>query len=81
MGNISRNPNFLSADSGDYRLDRRSPCVDAGFGSDDVPDTDLDGNRRVDDPRVPNSGAGEPDYVDMGAYERARIRLKFPRKR
>ena len=35
-----------------------------------LPDTDLEGNPRfVDDPATPDSGAGVPPIVDMGAYE------------
>jgi len=52
----------------DLHLDAGSPCIDAGDG-DSAPETDIDGNPRVDDPATPNSGAGTPNYTDMGAYE------------
>ncbi len=45
-----------------------SPCIDAANGNVD-PDTDILGNSRYDDPNTPNTGTGDPDYVDMGAYE------------
>lgn len=70
----------------DYRLGAGSPCIDAGdnalvlidvFDLDGDGDTleptpiDLDGLPRfVDDPAVPDTGAGTPPIVDLGAYER-----------
>ena len=65
-GNISADPLFVSA--GDYRLLPGSPCIDTGT-SEEAPESDIEGNSRVDDPATPNSGVGTPDYVDMGAYE------------
>lgn len=72
----------VNDDYGDLRLDFASPCVDAGKSIVDpdpwhseiqqLPGTDRDENpRRVDDPRVPNSGSSDPQtpHVDMGAYE------------
>lgn len=70
----------------DLHLGPLSPCTDAGdnalvlvdaFDLDGDGDTleptpfDLDfGPRFVDDPAVPDTGAGTPPIVDMGAYER-----------
>lgn len=70
----------------DYRLGAGSPCIDAGDNAlvlIDVFDLDGDGDtleptpfdldllpRFVDDPAVPDTGAGTPPLVDMGAYER-----------
>jgi predicted outer membrane repeat protein len=70
----------------DLRLGPQSPCVDAGDNArlpNDVVDLDGDGNqaeplpldldmrrRRADDPTAPDTGAGQPPVVDMGAYER-----------
>ncbi|NLX12320.1 MAG: hypothetical protein GXY44_01520 [Phycisphaerales bacterium] len=72
----------VNDDYGDLRLNFASPCVDAGKSTIDpdpwhgninqLPGTDRDENpRRVDDPRVPDSGNSDPQtpHVDMGAYE------------
>jgi hypothetical protein len=66
----------------DLHLQSTSPCVDAGYGCSTaggctlppwVPETsptDLESRPRIDaDPPGPNGGAGDPSYVDMGAYE------------
>jgi hypothetical protein len=60
-------------DFGDLRLQPGSPAIDAG-SNEYVPDdvtTDFDRNPRfVDDPATePDTGAGDPPIVDMGAYE------------
>jgi predicted outer membrane repeat protein len=57
---------------GDLRLAPGSPCRDAGdnglLGPDEL--LDLDGNARcIDDPEQPDTGAGGPPTVDLGAYE------------
>lgn len=70
----------------DYRLAPGSICIDAGsnaYVSADVGDIDGDGDtlepnpldlalapRRVDDPAAPDTGAGSPPLVDLGAFER-----------
>jgi hypothetical protein len=72
-GNMNADPEFVDAAGGNCRLGVFSPCVDAGNNAAVPPGvtTDLDGNPRfVDEPRVPDSGAGTPPIVDMGAYER-----------
>ena len=76
-GNLLTDPQFLSAQNGDYRLGQGSPAVDAGNNSifaqlSTVPDpllrysltTDLEGQPRPTDAR----GQGYP-IIDMGAYE------------
>jgi hypothetical protein len=50
-----------------------SPCVDAGDNglTPAAALLDLDGRPRVvDDPLTPDTGAGGPPVIDMGAYER-----------
>jgi len=51
-----------------YSLALGSPCIDAGDG-DVASGSDLDGTARYDDPNQPNTGVGQPPYVDMGAFE------------
>ncbi len=51
-------------------LQEGSPAIDSGDS--DAPGAlspDVLGHPRVDDPLVPNSGAGSISYVDRGAYE------------
>jgi len=54
---------------GSYQLRSFSPCIDAANGS-VASLADLEGNPRHDDPGMPNTGTGVPNYVDIGAYER-----------
>ena len=64
------NPSFSNPAAGDFRLREGSPAVDSANA--DAPNeqtTDIDGNQRVDDPYVANTGAGARDYDDRGAYE------------
>lgn len=68
-GNLDEDPDFLDPDTGDLHLGENSECVDAANG-DAAPPADRDGLSRFNDPDVPNTGFGDPDYVDMGAYER-----------
>ena len=68
-GNISRDPLLRHDVPGDARLGEGSPCIDAGNSGVAV-GTDLAGRPRfVDDPFTPDTGAGSPPIVDMGAYE------------
>ena len=59
-------PNFVNSSAGDFDLAAGSPGIDAGTGS-GAPASDRLGRGRVDDPSVPNNGAG---YYDLGAHER-----------
>jgi hypothetical protein len=45
-----------------------SPCTDRADGN-YAPATDIVLRSRVDNPAVPNLGAGTPNYADIGAYE------------
>ena len=70
-GNIcgaANDPDFVDPDNDDYRLAPGSPCIDAADG-DVASTTDIFGNSRYDDPSTDNTGTGDPNYVDMGAYE------------
>ncbi|MCG3124644.1 MAG: hypothetical protein GIKADHBN_03119 [Phycisphaerales bacterium] len=69
--NTDQDPLFADPSTLDYRLRSGSPAIDAG-DSGALPATfatDLAGNpRRVDDPAMPDTGAGSPP-IDLGAYE------------
>ena len=67
-GNISSDPNFADANNDDYRLTAGSGCIDAANG-DVAPSADMFGQTRIDDPGMPNTGTGDPNYVDIGAHE------------
>lgn len=63
-GNVAKNPQFVDAGAGNYRLQAGSPCINAGDNAAVSGDTDLDGNPRI--------ALGSPyGRVDMGAYEYA----------
>ena len=55
---------------GDYHVKAGSPAIDsANADAPSEPVLDLDGNARVDDPAITNTGAGVRTYDDRGAYE------------
>jgi len=64
--NIDADPLFVSATGSNLRLQRNSPCIDAGanFAVPVGVTTDLDGNPRI----VDGNGDGNA-VVDIGAYE------------
>lgn len=68
-GNLYEDPLFADPENGDFRLLPGSPCIDSAHG-DYASEHDYEGNPRADDPDAPNTGAGTPDYADMGAFER-----------
>jgi len=80
-GNINADPLFVNAGGGDLRLGPGSPAVDAGSNA-AVPagiTTDITGLPRFfDDPDVPDTGAGTPPIVDMGAHERVPLSVTDP---
>jgi len=79
-GNIDADPLFRAYPA-DLRLGTPSPAVDSGNNA-TVPvgvTTDLSGLPRFyDDPAVPDTGAGTPPIVDMGAYERVPLSVTSP---
>ena len=58
---------FITSDDG-LRLSANSPCIDSANG-DIAPLGDILGYGRVDIDSIPNTGTGNPNYADMGAYE------------
>ena len=77
IGNIDADPLLADPDGADDIVgtvdddltpSAGSPLIDAGDGS-VAPATDIDNNGRVDDTGIPNTGAGTPDFTDIGAYE------------
>jgi hypothetical protein len=67
-GMIDGDPGFTDPSDGDLSINADSPCIDAA-DSTYSPPTDIEGSPRVDDPNTDNDGAGEIEYVDIGAYE------------
>ncbi|MBC8353961.1 MAG: right-handed parallel beta-helix repeat-containing protein [Planctomycetes bacterium] len=67
-GNISVDPLYVDREKQDYQLHPDSPVIDAAT-SEAAPADDIDFNWRVDKADVPDTGAGEPTYYDIGAYE------------
>lgn len=85
-GNIDNDPDFINAndpagldgvfgtsDDG-LRIWVGSQCIDAADGdAEHFPSTDITGWLRVDIDNVDNTGIGDPNYADIGAYEFPRI--------
>ncbi|MHC4572693.1 MAG: S8 family serine peptidase [Planctomycetota bacterium] len=78
-GNIDSDPNFIDPNDPDGSDDiwvtgddglclTSTRCIDAADGN-VAPETDILGQSRMDDPNWSNIGIGDPNYVDMGAYE------------
>lgn len=64
-GNLNVNPMFLSAETGNYRLQQTSPAIHAGdinVTSYDLPPLDIDGNRRMVGGKI-NIGAYASAYA------------------
>jgi parallel beta-helix repeat protein len=70
MHGVDADPRWKSAAGGDFHLTATSAAIDsANSGVSGQPLNDADGNPRVDDLAVTNSGAGPRAYDDRGAYE------------
>ncbi|MBN2456150.1 MAG: hypothetical protein JXB29_06400 [Sedimentisphaerales bacterium] len=79
-GNINSDPCFIDANNADgaddifgtfddgLRIKTTSGCIDAANGS-IAPAADALGYHRCDVNSVSNTGAAEPNYADIGAYE------------
>jgi len=70
-GNVTVDPLYRNREQGNYRLDFRSPCIDAADGT-VAPATDFMGAPRYTDPRTsPKKGIpnGSGVYADIGAFE------------
>jgi hypothetical protein len=64
VNNLSGDPGFLNAATGDYHLRLGSPCIDFGAALTGIVTNDLDGAAR------PQDGNGDSTAAwDMGAYE------------
>ena len=67
FGNISSDPQFNNAATGDYHLQSGSPAIDSGYNAAlGLLAQDLDGN-----PRIQNHTGISQAIVDMGVYEAA----------
>jgi parallel beta-helix repeat protein len=67
---LEADPQWQNASSEDFHLLPSSPAVDsANSGASGALDKDSQFGARVDDPQVPNTGAGPRTYDDRGAYE------------
>ena len=67
---IQADPKWANAAAGDFHLTAASPGVDsANSSAPHEPSVDIDGNARVDDLGIPNTGNGPSLVDDRGAYE------------
>jgi parallel beta-helix repeat protein len=67
---IQGNPRWTDPAAGDFTLGDNSPAIDsADSGAAGQPKIDAHENPRLDDPSVPNTGAGPRRYDDRGALE------------
>ncbi|ALN60952.1 leupeptin-inactivating enzyme 1 [Lysobacter antibioticus] len=69
-GNLSADPLFVAPAAGNYHITAGSPAVDAGATADFLPETDIDGEKRV----IDGNGDGVHS-VDIGADE---LKVLYP---
>ncbi len=63
-------PWTVTTPQSNFHLNDESPAIDSANAN--APSEklyDIDGNSRIDDPAIPNTGAGVRTYDDRGAYE------------
>lgn len=71
-GNLASDPMLADVPAGDFRPTAGSPAIDAGSNASVPAGVTLDfarAPRFIDDPSTPDTGAGSPPLVDMGAHE------------
>jgi parallel beta-helix repeat protein len=70
INGIEGDPDWVAPGSGDFGLSAGSPAIDsADSGISGALAHDLEGNGRVDDSGMPNTGVGPRAYDDRGAFE------------
>jgi parallel beta-helix repeat protein len=63
-------PYNVTVNVGDYHIQAGSPAIDSAYANaPSEPILDLDGNPRLDDPTIANTGVGARTYDDRGVYE------------
>ena len=63
-------PAYVNVVVGNYHIQSGSPAIDsANADAPSQPTHDIEGNARLDDLSVVDTGAGTPTFVDLGAYE------------
>ncbi len=67
-GNLNNDPDFIDVWNNNFVPQEESPLLDAGYGT-GHPELDYVYHQRIDIPEIPNTGAGNIPYVDIGVYE------------
>lgn len=67
---VAQDPQWVNAAQGDLHIKRGSGAIDsANSAVSGEQSTDRDGNPRVDDLLIPDTGSGSQTFVNRGAYE------------
>ena len=76
---LGADPRFTNLAAHDFSLQISSPAVDsADLTMRGALANDLNGHAPVDQPSVPNTGVGTPNYADRGALELVALALAAP---